>query len=100
MTGDVVALSILVEFKVTLNYETKNQVNAVLLAVEKGREDILKVLLEHGANVDGVNGMGRCSLIQASISGHTNTLRILLAYGARKELRDRDGKAALDWAIQ
>ncbi|KAK1936636.1 Ankyrin repeat and SOCS box protein 3 [Phytophthora citrophthora] len=100
MTEDVVALSILVEFKVEVNYETKNQVNAVLLAVDKGREEILKTLLENGANVDGVNTMGRSSLIQASVSGNTNTVRILLAYGARKELRDRNGKAALDWAVQ
>ncbi|KAL3669552.1 hypothetical protein V7S43_004939 [Phytophthora oleae] len=100
MTGDIVALSILVDFQVELNYETKNQVNAVLLAVDKGREEILNALLENGANVDGVNGIGRSTLIQASISGNANTLRILLAYGARKELRDRDGKAALDWAIQ
>ncbi|KAE9345755.1 hypothetical protein PF008_g8607 [Phytophthora fragariae] len=100
MTGDVVALSVLIEFKVDLNHETRNNVNAVLLAADKGREEVLRALLEYGANVDGVNAVGRSTLIQAAISGKVDLFRILLAYGASKELRDRDGKAALDWAIQ
>ncbi|GMF33123.1 unnamed protein product [Phytophthora lilii] len=100
MTGDIVALSILVEFNVDLNHETKYNVNAVLLAADKGREEILRALLEYGANADGVNRLGRSTLIQAAISGNTDLFRILLAYGASKELRDCDGKAALDWAIQ
>ncbi|RLN89686.1 hypothetical protein BBJ28_00004643 [Nothophytophthora sp. Chile5] len=100
MTGDFVALSILVEFKVDLNYETQHYANAVLLAADKGREEVLRALLEHGAHVDGVNTLGRSTLTQAVISGHSVLLRILLAYGASKELRDREGKAALDWAIE
>ncbi|KAG7386663.1 hypothetical protein PHYPSEUDO_015447 [Phytophthora pseudosyringae] len=100
MTRDVVALSILLEFTVDVNYETKHQVTAVLLAADKGRGEILQALLECGANVDGVNGGGRSALIQAAISGNADLVRILFAYGADKGHRDRDGKAAVDWAIQ
>ncbi|GMF55852.1 unnamed protein product [Phytophthora fragariaefolia] len=100
MAEDTVALGILVEFKVLLTHETKHHVNAVLLAADKGREQVLRALLDYGADVDGVNGMGRSTLIQATMSGNTDLIRLLLAYGASKELRDRDGKSALDWAMQ
>jgi len=42
---------------------------------------------------------GKTPLISASWNGNPEVVRVLLAAGADKDLRNNDGKTALDWAI-
>jgi len=42
---------------------------------------------------------GTTPLMSASYMGHPEVVRVLLAAGADKDLRNNDGKTALDWAI-
>jgi len=46
------------------------------------------------------NGSGDTPLMGASYKGKPEVVRVLLAAGADKDLRDDDGKTALDLAIQ
>ena len=46
------------------------------------------------------NNNGDTPLIIASYWGKPEVVRVLLAAGADKDLRNNDGKTALDWAIE
>ena len=43
---------------------------------------------------------GNTPLMTASLNGKPEVVRVLLAAGADKDLRNNDGKTALDWAIE
>nr|ACS15395.1 ankyrin 2,3/unc44-like protein [uncultured bacterium FLS12] len=51
-------------------------------AVSPGHLDIVKILLEHGANVDGNTDDSRRPLMLASWEGHTEIVQLLLEAGA------------------
>ena len=55
-----------------------------------GREEILSLLLAHGAAVDPVGKDGRTPLHLASANGRTGCVRILLDHGAEVDRRIRD----------
>jgi ankyrin repeat protein len=52
-----------------------------------------------GAEVDAQDNEGFSPLLVASIYGHEDAVRTLLARGARQELQDSAGRTALHWAI-
>jgi uncharacterized protein len=53
-------------------------------------------LLARGAHVDDEDNRGRTALLIAAERGHTEIVRILLAHGADRTHRDKDGKSAAD----
>ena len=58
----------------------------------------VKMLLELGANVNALGPKGRSALHYASIGGFRDSIRMLLASGAQKNLRDATGMTPLDLA--
>lgn len=78
--------------------------NALIPAAEKGHLDNVKLLLADGSvDIDHQNNYGYTALIEtvALRDGSPLYQKIateLLAAGADKELRDNDGKTALDYA--
>lgn len=98
MTDDVVAASILMEFEVNVDRETKHCVRALHLAADKGRSEILKALLRGGASVNASNGDGRTPLMQAVASNQLEAAKGLLAFDADKNAKDPSGQTALQWA--
>ncbi|PTB44224.1 hypothetical protein M441DRAFT_99046, partial [Trichoderma asperellum CBS 433.97] len=52
----------------------------------------IKLLLEHGAEIDAADINGKTPLIHASSVGHENTVKVLLEYGAEVNAADNDGQ--------
>jgi ankyrin repeat protein len=61
---------------------------------------IVRLLLEHGADVDGAQEKGYTALHSAALNGDLETIEVLLAHGANRELRSEDGKTAFDYAAE
>ncbi len=92
-------ISLLLEHGANVNHQSKNGETALSLAMMTDVED-LKVLLDKGADPNHVNNLKESTLIKFAKNsfGVTDTAELLLQYGARLELKDSDGKTALDIA--
>ena len=62
---------------------------------DKGRE-ILETLLDHGANVNATNELGKTPLMYAAADNSAEAVELLLARGANPFLKDSSGETALD----
>ncbi|KAJ3110368.1 hypothetical protein HDU96_006660 [Phlyctochytrium bullatum] len=51
-------------------------------AAQKGKEDIIRVLLDAGANIDDTDGSGRTPLLVACEKGHDGAAELLMQAGA------------------
>lgn len=99
MADDIVAMSILMELKVEINYETRHGVRALHVAADKGRLELMKVLLRGDADVNAVSSKkGRSALMQAVLSNHFEAVKILIAFGADKLLKDEISLTAAEYA--
>lgn len=68
---------------------------ALTVAVYKGHEGIVQLLLENGANANVKEIDGEPVLIIAARKGHTEVVRLLLASGADIEAKDTHGETAM-----
>jgi ankyrin repeat protein len=60
---------------------------------------VLELLLQHHATVDLQDRSGRSALMYAALTGNENNVAILLAWGARADLCDKDGFTAMTIAL-
>ncbi len=67
-------------------------------AAATGRGDIIRVLLEGGADPHGRSKDGNTALHWASRNGHVEVVRILLQAGAKPDIQDGTGNTPLHWA--
>jgi uncharacterized protein len=66
---------------------------------EGGSIDVVKVLLERGADVNGWDGLHEASpIIMALVRNNMPALRLLLEAGADPNVRSREGEGPLRWA--
>ena len=61
--------------------------------------EILRCLIENGADVNGVNKVKHTPLTIAAIRDHINALTLLIKHGADVDLQDSDGYKALHFAV-
>jgi ankyrin repeat protein len=73
---------------------------ALILASAYGPADVVRALLDAGADVNAVEARGMTPLMFAVVADHgdVDIVKLLLARGARVDIRSRDGESALDWA--
>ncbi|HEY0439140.1 MAG TPA: ankyrin repeat domain-containing protein [Xanthobacteraceae bacterium] len=76
---------------------------ALIAAAHLGHDGVVQELIRAGAPLDHVNNLGWTALIEAVILGdggprHTETVRALVAAGARRDLGDRSGVTPLQHA--
>jgi ankyrin repeat protein len=65
------------------------------------RAEVIKFLVEHGANVDLQNDKGKTALMVAG--EHTDAVKALIEMAANLDLRDNEGNTAMmlgSWAVQ
>ena len=71
----------------------------LVVATAKGHQDIVKLLLDHGANTEGRNGRtGARSLHEAIEVNHKEIVRLLIQKGANIESNDYQRRKPMHYA--
>ncbi|XP_072468212.1 protein TANC1 isoform X3 [Notamacropus eugenii] len=80
-----------------VNYRTEVLNNAPVLCVQShlGHEEVVILLLEFGACLDGMSENGMTPLCYAAAAGHMNIVSLLSKKGARIDHLDKKGQCAL-----
>lgn len=78
-----------------LNNVDEDGLNILHWAADRGDENILKILLSYGANVNVTDSDNQTPLHYAASCGHIECVRILIENGADTEVNDNDGNDAL-----
>lgn len=73
---------------------------ALIYASQIGNANIIKMLLQHGANINFQDGLGRTALMEASNRGYENIVKSLLEHNANVNTGDKNGWTALMYAAQ
>ena len=68
---------------------------SLIVASRVGLPEVVRVLLEHGADIESRDTFGWSPLEMASTVGHVEVIRVLLAYGIDVNSRDSKGHTAL-----
>ena len=68
-------------------------------AARIGDVTVIKLLIDHGANIDAVDWCGQSPLHVATKAGRADVVEALCNLGVDKELRDRSNRTALYSAI-
>jgi len=79
-------------------YEFKGW-NPLLYAATGGKDEVVKMLLDLGANINAVSDNGTTPLMMAVRGGHKSTVKLLLARGANPNMKNERGDTALAWAM-
>ncbi len=98
-SGDPKITRLVKSLEKTVNGIQRFNRTALMSASNKGHTDIVRLLIEKGANINAKDDRyGRTALMSASYKGHADTIRILLNKGADVNVKDKNGKTALEHA--
>ena len=99
--GDVEEVRKCIQNGADVNSVNNGWTTALTLSSSEGCTEIVKLLLENGANVHIRSGLfSVTALMLASFNGHTETVKLLLEYGADLEANDNQDWTPLMWAIK
>lgn len=90
------AVEILMYFGAEPNVKNNSGITPLALAAIKPDPTVASRLVDYGAEVNLPDGKGDFPLHKAVMSGSSEGVRFLLAAGALRDMRNRDGKAPLD----
>ena len=111
--GDAAAMRLLLEFGADPELTSRNHTTALMMAAGQGRGlgvfakdyateaqmvEGLKVLLDRHVNVNAQNDAGQTALHFAVLSSD-ESVKLLAAAGAKLDIKDRQGKTPLDFAL-
>ncbi len=77
-----------------------NTNTALTYAARDGFTEIARVLIDHGADVNWIDGEGVTPLILASFKNHLELVQLLLSHGADTTVKDQWDRTALDYALR
>lgn len=80
------------------NLISANGEHLLMLACEMAHEDVVRVLLEKGADVHIVNDGGQSPLMIAAVQGDATIAKLLLDHGAVVDVQDATGRTPLTFA--
>ena len=66
-------------------------------AVNAYKLDVIRFLIDSGANINAVDGKGCTALMRAAYSGFPELVNYLLEHGADKEILDYNGNKAIHY---
>ena len=83
-----------------MNLQTSLGETALMFAIEKGHNEIARLLIENGADIDAQDKYQRTALMRASARGNTDMVALLVENGADVNVKDQKDLSALDIAIK
>lgn len=95
---DVVKLLVKNGADLNQKMETSEQLTPLCLAARRGSKNILKYLIEMGADINYQNKNGKTPLMIAVEKNLLNNIKIILDYEPDMTLKDNDGQTVLDIA--
>ena len=81
--------------RIDLNQRDDSGKTALIWAVQRRHEVMVRLLLEKGADVKARDKKGQTALREAALNGHVAVVRLLLERRANIEAKDKDGRTAL-----
>ncbi|KAI0202675.1 ankyrin repeat-containing domain protein [Astrocystis sublimbata] len=69
------------------------------IAAQRGRLNIVRLLLDHDVGCDVQDENGLTPLMHATIEGYDEVAELLLAHGATIGLTDQKGRSVMHWAV-
>ncbi|TSW08324.1 DNA polymerase epsilon subunit 2 [Bagarius yarrelli] len=84
--------------KVNVNVCDKLGFTPIMVAAQKGFIRMIKILVEHGADIHMKNGSGKDPLMLACFAGHLDIVKHLRKSGATWQSQDTGGCSPLHWA--
>lgn len=81
-----------------LHGHDRNGDTCLIMASQEENSSMVSLLLDHGAEMDATNKDGRTALMEASLWGRLETVKILLSRGANRYLRDAKNQRVVDLA--
>jgi ankyrin repeat protein len=82
-----------------VNFATYSEFyTALMIASYHGHADIVRILLEHGANVNAEDDYNATAITRAAESGYLEIVRLLVAHGANTSIREESDLTALELA--
>ncbi len=97
-SGDVEATACLLPRVGNINARNRHGTTALMQAARCGHAQIVRLLLEHGADPNLTRNDKFTALALAAFFGHTETVKTLMEFGARTEAVTRCGASAQTWA--
>ena len=97
--GNLEAVTWLLGKGATLNRNNK-QWTALHYASFSGKDDVVKVLVARGADLDAKSPNGSTPLMMAVYEGRESTVKQLIRLGADRKVTNDAGEAAMDWAFK
>jgi len=91
-------VKLLVESEADLNLKDKQGNTALIMACTAKFDAAVDVLVHHFPNLNSRNNDGATALIAAVNAGDIDAVKTLLAYEADAKVKDKQNKAAIDYA--
>lgn len=73
----------------------KNDCTPLMEAASAGHEDIIRLLISHGADVNATSSSNNTPLMYACAGGHVEAVKVLLEAGANVEDHNENGHTPL-----
>ncbi|XP_048772469.1 osteoclast-stimulating factor 1-like [Ostrea edulis] len=99
VNGDVTLLKQILRQGANVNERSKDGMTPLALAAFWGYADVVECLMQQGANVDACNkGTQWTALHCAAFQGHGKVIMKLMEHNPNVELKDNQGRTAVDFA--
>lgn len=81
-----------------VHFQNANGNTALVMAAQYGHSEIIRFLLQMGADIGILTNYGQTALMFASTWGHSEAVRLLIQCGADTNIKDINGNTALMFA--